>query len=170
MIININWFRCQFCHMSSNRHNCCCLRCWSLWILALVTIFAVCLLSWALWITVLVAFFANAAFSTPHRKWFMVGIRSGKFFYWSSCALTVLVGGRLQGWFPLTRLPWNLPGVPGIFAGHPPTCQAHQSAMSLTSWKGSNFHCEVIPKPPSSLSNLLKQILSRTNKIVIQCP
>ena len=42
-----------------------------------------------------------------------------------------MVGGRLQGWFPLTGLPSNLPAVPGIFAGPPPTfdgtsSQAHQ--------------------------------------------
>jgi len=33
----------------------------------------------------------------------------------------VLVGGRLQGWFLLTGLPWNLPAVPGICAGPPQT-------------------------------------------------
>ena len=48
----------------------------------------------------------------------------------------MLVGRRLQGWFPLTGLPWNCPAVPGICAGPPPTLdgtssQAHQSAMSL---------------------------------------
>ena len=50
---------------------------------------------------------------------------------------TVLVGGSSQGWFPLTGLPWNLPPVPGICAGIPPTfngtiSQAHELAMSLT--------------------------------------
>jgi len=48
----------------------------------------------------------------------------------------VLVGGHLQGWFLLTGLPWNLPAVPGIFAGPPPTfdgtsSQARQSVMDL---------------------------------------
>jgi len=66
----------------------------------------------------------------------MVGIGSGKFLYLSSFSVTVPVGGRLQGWFPLTGLPWNLPAVPGICAGLPPTLdgtssQAHQLAMSL---------------------------------------
>ena len=50
--------------------------------------------------------------------------------------MTVWVGGCLQGWFPLTGLPWNLPAVPGIFMGPPPTfdgtsSQAYQVAMSL---------------------------------------
>ena len=50
--------------------------------------------------------------------------------------MTVPVGGRLQGWFPLTGLPWNLPAVPGICKGPPPTLdgtssQAHQLGMSL---------------------------------------
>jgi len=49
----------------------------------------------------------------------------------------VPVGGRLQGWFPLTGLLWNLPAVPGICTGPPPTLdgtssQAHQLVMSLT--------------------------------------
>ena len=40
------------------------------------------------------------------------------------------------GWFPLSGLPWNLPAVPGICTGPPPTLdgtssQAHQLAMSL---------------------------------------
>ena len=48
----------------------------------------------------------------------------------------VLVGGRLQGWFPLTGLPWNFPAVPGICVQPPPTLDgtsspAHQLAMSL---------------------------------------
>ena len=54
--------------------------------------------------------------------------------------MTVPVGGRLQGWFLLTGLPWNLPDVPGICVGPPPTLdgtssQAHQLAMSLTGKK-----------------------------------
>ena len=48
----------------------------------------------------------------------------------------MLVGDHLQGCFPHSRLPWNLPAVPGIFMGHQPTfdgtsCQAHQVAMSF---------------------------------------
>ena len=50
--------------------------------------------------------------------------------------MPVPVGGRLQGWFLLTGLPWNLPAVPGICTGSPPTMdgtssQAHQLAMGL---------------------------------------
>ena len=49
----------------------------------------------------------------------------------------VLVGSCLQGWFPLKRLPWNLPAMPGIFTGPPLTLdgtssKACQLAMSLT--------------------------------------
>ena len=49
----------------------------------------------------------------------------------------VLVGSCLQGWFPLIRLPWKLPAVPGIFTGYPLTfdgtsSKAYQLAMSLT--------------------------------------
>ena len=156
MIININWFSCQFCHMSSNRHNYFCLRCWSLWITTLdgsplwspYLQFAcsVELCESLFWLPVLPM--QHPALSTSHGKRFTVGIWPGKFLHWSSFTVTVLVGGRLQGQFPLTRLPWNLPGVPGIFAGHPLTFQAHQSAMSWTSWKGSNFHSEEIAKPP----------------------
>ena len=72
------------------------------------------------------------------RKWFMVGIGSGKFLHWSSFSVTGLVGGSLQGWFPFTGLPYNLSAVPGICTGPPPTLdgtstssQAHQLAMSL---------------------------------------
>ena len=51
--------------------------------------------------------------------------------------MTVLVGRCLQGWFPLIGLPWNLPAMPGIFTGSPPTfdgtsSKACQLAMSLT--------------------------------------
>ena len=50
--------------------------------------------------------------------------------------MTVPVGDGLQGWFPLTGLPWNLPAVPGICGGSPPTLdgtssQAHQLAIIL---------------------------------------
>ena len=38
-----------------------------------------------------------AALLTLHRKWFMVGIVSGKFLHWSSQSVTVLVGGHSQG-------------------------------------------------------------------------
>ena len=76
------------------------------------------------------------ALPNPHRKWFMVGIGSGKFLHLSSFSLTVPVGGCLQGWFLLPGLPWNLPAVPGICTGPPPTLygtssQARQLAMSL---------------------------------------
>ena len=39
---------------------------------------------------------------------------------WSSFCVTVLVGGCLQGLFPFTALPWNLPAVLCIFPGYPP--------------------------------------------------
>ena len=50
----------------------------------------------------------------------------------------MLVGGHLQGWFPLTELPWNLPAERDIFAGPPPSFDgtsslANQFAMSLIS-------------------------------------
>ena len=62
----------------------------------------------------------------------MVDISSGKFLH------CVLVGGCLQGWFPLTGLPWNLPAVPGILAGPLSTFDGISShacllAMSLNS-------------------------------------
>ena len=47
----------------------------------------------------------------------------------------MLVGGRLQGWFPLTGLPWNLHAVPGIFVGAPPTLDGALSARRVL---GSN--------------------------------
>ena len=54
------------------------------------------------------------------------------------------VGGRLQGWFPLTGLPWNLPAVPGICAGCLPTLdctssQAHQLVTSLIAFQTLTF-------------------------------
>ena len=61
------------------------------------------------------------ALLTPYRKWFVVGIGSGKFLHCSSISATVLFGGLLQGWFLLIRLPWNLPAVPGIFVPPPST-------------------------------------------------
>ena len=61
------------------------------------------------------------ALPTPHWKWFMVGIGPGKFLHWSSFSVKVQVGGNLQGWFPLTELPWDLLPVPSIFAGPPLT-------------------------------------------------
>ena len=66
----------------------------------------------------------------------MVGIGSGKFLHLNSFSVMVPVGRHLQGWFPLTGLPWNLPAVPGICARPPPTLdgtssQGHQLAMSL---------------------------------------
>ena len=60
--------------------------------------------------------------------------------------MTVSVGGGLQGWFPLTGLPWNLPAVPGICTGPPPTLdgtssQAHLLVMSLMYiYDDSNFN------------------------------
>ena len=53
----------------------------------------------------------------------------------SSFSVSVLVGGHLQDWFPLTVLPWNLPAEPGIFTGTPPifdsaSSQAHHLAMN----------------------------------------
>ena len=59
----------------------------------------------------------------------MLGIGSGKFLLQSSFSATVLVGGHLQGWFPLTGLPWNLLAVPGILDST--SSQAHELAMSL---------------------------------------
>ena len=47
------------------------------------------------------------------------------------------------GWFLLTGLPWNLPAVPGICVGPPPTLDGtssldHQLAMSLRVVKQTN--------------------------------
>ena len=52
--------------------------------------------------------------------------------------MTVLAGGCLQGRFPLTGLPWNLPAVPGICMGPPSTLdgtssQAHQIGVEFNS-------------------------------------
>ena len=63
--------------------------------------------------------------------------------------MPVLGVGRLQGWFPLTGLPWNLHAVPGIFAGQPPTfdgtsSQAHQLGMNLNP---DNRGSTVLQKP-----------------------
>ena len=63
--------------------------------------------------------------------------------------MPVLVVGRLQGWLPLTGLPWNLHAVPGILAGPPPTFdgtspQAHQLGMSLNP---NNRGSTVLQKP-----------------------
>ena len=81
-----------------------------------------------------------SAQSFPGRKWFMVGNGYGKFLHWSSISVTVLIGGRLQGWFPLTGLPWNLPALPGIFAGLPPVrLRWHQFPSS---WIGNEFKLE----------------------------
>ena len=94
------------------------------------TLSAVCLLSWALWITALVTYLVNYfADSTPSPK-------LSKFLHWSSFSVTVLDGDQLQGWFLVTRLPWNLVAVPDICARAPPifdgtSSQAHQLAISL---------------------------------------
>jgi len=45
--------------------------------------------------------------------------------------MMVLVGGQLQGWFPLTGLPWNLPAVPYIFVGAPLTFDGTSSQALL---------------------------------------
>ena len=133
-------------HVSSSRHNCSCLLRWSLWITTLDRS-----LLWSTYLQFacsvelcgsplcLPIFSINCpALPAPHRKWFIVGIRSGSLLHWSSFSVTVLLGGCLQGWVSLTGLPWNLPAVSGIFVELPPTSdgtisQARQLAMSLIS-------------------------------------
>ena len=65
------------------------------------------------------------------------------FWQFSVQPFPTLVGGCLQGWFLLTGLPWNLPVVPGIFVGPPPTfdvtsSQANHLAMSFK--RKQNWH------------------------------
>ena len=64
---------------------------------------------WSLQITALVVDFANLGQGS-----FQV---ADKYLHWSSFSVRVLVAGHLQGWFLLTRLSWNLPAAPCIFAG-----------------------------------------------------
>ena len=121
-------------HLGSSRQNCSYLLCWSLrittldksllWSLYWQFACSVWLCGSLLWLPILPIL--RPALPTPHKKWFMVGIGSGKFLHWSSFNVMVLVGGRLQGWFPLTGLPWNLPDVPGICAGPPTNFGWHQ--------------------------------------------
>ena len=94
--------------------------------------------------------------------------------------MTVPVGGGLQGWFPLTRLPWNLPAVPGICTGPPPTVdgtssQAHQLAMSLnwvnTGWMTTfSVHGSKIALPINKLcihiATTKVQVILRIRKLV----
>ena len=46
-------------------------------------------------------------------------------------SVTVLVGGRLQGWFLLRGLPWNLPAVPCILVRPPLTFDGTSSQAHL---------------------------------------
>ena len=59
----------------------------------------------------------------------------------------MLVGGSLQGWFPLTGLPWNLDAVPDIFVGPPPT---FDGAVLAEFWVQILFRPEYF-RPSSSL-------------------
>ena len=124
-------------HVSSSHHNRSCLLRWSL-SLCITTLHGSLLWSpyfWfvcsaelcgsLLWSSILPI--QHPALPTPHRKWFMVGIQSGKFLHWSFFNATVLVGGNLHGWFPQTGLPWNLFAVPGIWQ------DPHQPLMALVS-------------------------------------
>ena len=95
-------------------------------------LFAVCLLIWAMWIAASLAYFATSAPSPSHPSQEVVHGR----YQVSSFSVSVLVGGHLQDWFPLTVLPWNLPAEPGIFTGTTPifdsaSSQAHQLAMNF---------------------------------------
>ena len=91
-------------------------------------LFVVCLLSWAFWITTLVAYFTNSVPSPP-KKWFAVATGSGKFLHWSSFSAMVLVGGHLQGWYPLIGPPTTFDSI---------SSQA-QLAMSLKKCKAAPF-------------------------------
>ena len=127
-------------HVSSSRHNCSFLFRWSLittldgalpWSPYLQFACSVELCGSLLWSPI-----QCPSLPTPHRKWFMWGIRSGKFLHWSSFIVMVLIGGRLQGWVLLTGLLWKLAAVPGIFFRSPrtfdgTTSQAHQLALNL---------------------------------------
>ena len=101
--------------VSSSDLNCSCLLRWSMWITTLDRS-----LPWSpylqcacsiefyrslFWSPILSI--QHPALPTPHTGWFMVGIRSGKFLYWSSFSVTALVGGYLRCWFLFTGLPWN---------------------------------------------------------------
>ena len=140
-------------HVSSCRNNCNCLRRRSLWITSLdgsllwssYLQFACTVEPYGSLLYSPILSIDRTAFPTPRRKWFMIGIGSGKFLHWSSFSVTLLVGGCLQGWFPLTCCPCNFPAVPGILVGPSPTfhgvsSQAHQLAMSLNI-KFMNLNC-----------------------------
>ena len=43
--------------------------------------------------------------------------------------MTVLFGGRLQGWFALIGLPWNLPAMPCVLVGPPLTLDRTRSQL-----------------------------------------
>ena len=131
-------------HVSSSHHNCSCLLCWALCITGLDgSLLWSPYLQFACSVELCGSLLCLPIFPiqrpplpTSHKKWFTVGIRSGKFVHWRSFSVSVLVGGCLQGWFPLTGLPWNLPAEPGICTGPPPTfdgtsSQAYQLGMSL---------------------------------------
>jgi len=109
-------------HMSCSDLNFSCLLHWSLWINTLDrslpwSPYLQCACSVELYRSLLcspILLIQHPALPTPHTRRFMVGIWAGKFLHWSSFSVTVLVGGCLQCWFPLTGLPWNPPAVPGI--------------------------------------------------------
>lgn len=66
-------------------------------------------------------------------------------------------GGHLQGRFPLSELPWNLPAGPGIFSGPPTTFDGTSSIGDEFSRSKIVFHLTIvyitlpkwaIPSPP----------------------
>jgi len=115
-------------HVSCSCHNCSLLR-WSLWITTLdgsllwspYLQFACSVEPYGSLLCLPNLCTQHPVLPTPHRKWFKIGIGTGKFLHWSSFFVMVLVGGSMQSWFPLTQKPWNLPALPGICAGPPPT-------------------------------------------------
>ena len=108
--------------VSSRRHNFSCLLCWSLGITTLDGS-----LLWSLYLQFACSVelvdhcfshlflpIQHPALPTPHRKWFMVGIVSGKFLHWSSFSVTMLVPAHRVAiephccaWY-LYRAPTNL--------------------------------------------------------------
>ena len=53
-----------------------------------------------------------------------------EYFYWSSFCATVLVGGRWQGWFPLTESPWKPPCCASYLCRAPTNLSWHQFPLA----------------------------------------
>ena len=145
-------------NVSFSHHTCSCLHRWSLWINYYLGGFTALQFScWAelcgslFWFPILPV--QHPSLSTPHGKWFMIGIASGTFVHWSSFSdwRCWLVAACSTWDHPVIGLPWNLPAVPVIFAGPSSTfdgttSQVHQLMMSLmvTVYSLRTFNVRVI--------------------------